>query len=153
MLPGSGLTKCGLFLLVCLLAGACRPAKFGEPNPKATFRGYGHCQFEGSYFIGCGSNVPFWLNCREPSMLSFVELQDSCDVRPCSVAGVYLELEGELSPEGSHGHLGLWKREITPTHIHYASGVGPSDCTWTPHEEWIYANPFESRSDSNPAPD
>jgi hypothetical protein len=90
-----------------------------------------------SYFISCGSNVPFWLNCRESSMLNFLEIQDGCEVRPCSVAGIYVELEGVLSPEGSYGHLGYNKHELTPTHVHYASIAGPSTCDWIDPDQWV----------------
>jgi hypothetical protein len=140
MLLGHGPTTRGLFLLACLLASACRvSAKLGEPNPKATFRGYGECRFEGNYFIACGSKVPFSLKCHEPSMERFLDVQASCDVRPCSDAGIYVELEGVLSPEGDYGHFGWAKHALTPTRIHYASTVGPSTCDWTDPDEWVTA--------------
>ena len=132
--------RVALVLCAVLLAGACRPpAKLGEPNPKATFRGYGHCEFEGSYFIGCGSNAPFWIDCHEPSMAVFLEVQDGCELRPCSADDIYVELEGVLSPEGSYGHLGYNKHKLTPTHVHYASIVGPSSCERTDPDKWVNA--------------
>lgn len=129
--------------LICtalLFAAACHPTtRSGEPTPKATFRGYATCDFEGSAFLACGSNVPFWLDCHGPSMEKVLDVMAACEVGPCSVAGVYVELEGDLSPEGHHGHLGLYQRELTPKHVHYASGVGPAQCGWAPRDKWSMA--------------
>lgn len=70
-------------------------------------------------------------------MAQVLDVMAACDVQPCSVAGVYMEFEGSLSPNGHHGHLGMYQREITPTHVSYVNGVGPENCDWSPPREWL----------------
>jgi hypothetical protein len=70
-----------------------------------------------------------------------LDVMEACELRACSVAGVYLELDGELSAEGRYGHFEMYKRELSPTQVHYANGIGPEQCGWVKPDEWIMAWP------------
>lgn len=134
--------RAGLVLAAGLLAGACHPGtRFGEPTRRATFRGYGACAFEVASFLPCGTKTPYWLNCKTPGMEKALDVMEACELQSCSVAGVYLELDGDLSAEGRYGHFEMYKHELSPSHVYYANDIGPKECGWADPDEWVMALP------------
>ena len=134
------MNRAALALVSVVLTCSCHPAtRFGEPGKPAEFRGYVSCEFERSSFLPCGTKEPYWIDCHDPNWADVVSVLDACELQRCSIAGAYVEVDGSLTPVGHHGHLGMWKRELTPTRVHYASGVGPDSCGWSPPAEWTMA--------------
>jgi hypothetical protein len=131
------MTRAGVVCAAYLLVSSCYQAsRFGDPNATAAFRGYISCGFEASSFAPCGTSKAYWIDCDDPPWTNAVSILDTCDVRRCSVHGVYVELDAALSPLGSYGHLGNWQHELTPHHVYYVHSVGPNTCTWTRPADW-----------------
>jgi hypothetical protein len=75
------------------------------PAPSAKtnlFRGYYTWAFEISRFTPCGSSEEWWLS---------GDLSGLPDNRVPG-APLYIEVRGDLSPEGQYGHLGAYKRQL-----------------------------------------
>jgi len=101
-------------LALSLVLSACGEGETG------VFRGVFFYGFETSDFRVCGSNEIWWASGN---------LKPLIDVTPAPGSrGVYAEIQGELSPPGSYGHLGMYPREIEIRKVRRVLAVAEADC-------------------------
>lgn len=115
----------GAGLLIGVLAGALGCAPRSEVQR-------GHVVFgpEVSTFQPCGTDKSWWLTGEGDAMSLLRQTYDR--VGPGASEGIYAEVRGVLSREGSYGHLGAYAREFYITGVQEARASGPGDCTASP---------------------
>ena len=98
--------------LVALCLGAMAVVSVAcDGERRGTFRGRYFHAFESSAFTECGGSESWWttFKARHPALDSAIAAEDRLEDR----TDVYLVVEGRLSAEGSYGHLGGARRELT----------------------------------------
>jgi hypothetical protein len=112
--------------LIALLFGAlaCNSLSSWSLGAPASFEGYYTSGFEVSSFVPCGSQEQagygngYWLNGPPGFYESYNQIVSESGHDPATgYLPVYVEFEGQLSPEGNFGHLGAYSREITVTNL------------------------------------
>lgn len=99
-----------LALLIASALAACASAPAGPQR----YAGNWEFQFETSGFVTDSGEGPYWLAAEGDNWPLLIA--------PFSDAGspwgrAHIVVEGELSPEGQHGHLGAYKRELRVTRV------------------------------------
>lgn len=93
-----------------LMHSACNSGETG------VFRGVYTGGFEVSDFRACGTDTTWWAT---------GELRRLGGGQP---VGVYAEVQGELSPPGSYGHLGMYPRQIEIRKVRRVEPTPPLFC-------------------------
>jgi hypothetical protein len=113
-----------VFALLALFA-ATSACSFLSPGPKSSsgeFEGYYSSGFEVSSFVPCGETenpdygAGYWLTSSPDFYQQYSDLVQQSGHDPATgYLPVYTRFEGELSSEGSYGHMGAYSHEITVT--------------------------------------
>jgi len=114
-----------LAIVLCSLCGCVTPP---EPQTQVgTFRGYYTKGSEVSVFSPCGRRELWWVTGHSEPLLAAV-------TSPRGLVGgtIYTEFTGELSPPGSFGHLGAYRRQVTVQHMAVARAPKSEDCKPAP---------------------
>ncbi|MBI3202445.1 MAG: hypothetical protein HYZ29_12965 [Myxococcales bacterium] len=107
------------------LASCHSSSQIGTRNPVASHRGFIAFSFEAASFRSCGQSALIAVDRADPALSDVIDMFDTCDLVPCHPSGVYVELDGTISPEGNYGHMGMYYRILTARKIHYAARTPP----------------------------
>ena len=110
------IVKCLNLLALCIIF-ICTPSNIEATDYKGTIF-FGP---EAMYFIECGSHEKWWLSNTAfravgwHEVIKAINSQPECSMRtwPCELQRTVVEGDATLSVTGSHGHLGMYKREIS----------------------------------------
>jgi hypothetical protein len=119
---------CLSHVLAIVLCSLCGCVTTPEPQTQVgTFRGYYTKGSEVSVFSPCGRRELWWVTGHIEPLLAAV-------TSPRGLVGgtIYTEFTGELSPPGSFGHLGAYRRQVTVQDMAVARAPKPEDCKPAP---------------------
>jgi hypothetical protein len=110
-----------LFILpLILLTLGRQPLLSGSETKRDEFEGFYTAGFEVSSFVPCGDpgqpgyGKGYWLMGTAEFVERYNALVGFSGQAPRRAhAPIYVRFKGDLSPPGSHGHLGMYEREVT----------------------------------------
>lgn len=76
----------------------------------------------------CGAKEAWAIEGDDPSLSEAAAMYDDCDVAKCSEAGLYVELNGNVSPRGRYGHLGMYPHALIVERMFYVARTAPAGC-------------------------
>lgn len=110
----------GTLIIAAALAASGCASTTGPANGRLA--GHYSQGFEVDAFRPCGSQESWWVTDGEDLRRRYREL----DVPPYEP--VYVELRGTVGPDGSWGHLGIYRRELAVTEVLVARTATAGDC-------------------------
>lgn len=95
------------------------------------FTGHYTYGFEVSSFLECGSSDPWWVHSYDPDVSD--ELLECImtfypDDWHLDYHDVFLQVQGQVTPEGEFGHLGMYNRQLLVDEILECRPPQPDDC-------------------------
>ena len=111
-------------ILLFLASLACQTLLPGSGTQSGEFEGYYASGFEVSSFVPCGiAENPsygngYWLTGNTEFYNQYAALIQSTGFdQSTGYLSVYVRFKGELSPQGTYGHLGAYEREVIVTEL------------------------------------
>jgi hypothetical protein len=96
----------------------------------SVYRGQLHYGFEKSSFTPCGSSEEWWVEGEVKDIGEFVDnepsLLQSGEIHKYGT--LYVELRGDISPEGHYGHLHKYKRLFVVSEVVEVRLQSSADC-------------------------
>ena len=126
-------------LVVLIACSVTRDEQPDAPIPPPHYppvdlhRGHYEARFEVSAFTACGSNESWWVGEGPPEPL--IELQRAAvrafrdSLALARGRRLYVELRGDTTTRGEHGHLGAYPRALMIRSISVVRAPQPSDCS------------------------
>lgn len=103
-----------------VLLGGCVTTATGPGERE--FRGYYSQGFEVDSFRACGERQSWWVREGADLRTRYAGLAER------EYAEVFVVLRGEITAEGSYGHLGAYTRELSVSRVLELRPAGAGDC-------------------------
>lgn len=112
--------RIGTALALALGLAGCAGVSTGPGETE--LRGHYSWGFEVSSFQPCGAEESWWVAADAGLGQRYLEITTRQYDR------VYVELRGEVGPEGKFGHLGAYPRELNVREVVEVRAAGANDC-------------------------
>jgi hypothetical protein len=112
-------------LLICLAALLASCTQSSSWPSSGIYSGYYTYGFEVSRFVPKGTKEKWWLSGKVPCQPQYTK--ETVARAPRVTPMLYIEVRGTLSPEGHHGHLGAYSRELIAQEVLVCRWLSPGE--------------------------